>query len=42
MVNHHSVGFAVIAEQSTGYPGYNSVIGPENATIGRGACRALL
>jgi len=33
--NHHSVGFGVITEQSTGYPGYDSVIGPENATIGR-------
>ncbi len=32
--NHHSVGFGVIAETSTGYPGYDSVIGPENATIG--------
>ena len=32
--NHHSVGYGVIGEQSTGYPGYNSVIGPENATIG--------
>jgi arylsulfatase A-like enzyme len=32
--NHHSVGFGIISEQSTGYPGYNSVIGPENATIG--------
>ncbi len=32
--NHHSVGFGVITEQSTGYPGYDSVIGPENATIG--------
>ena len=32
--NHHSVGFGVIAEQSTGYPGYDSVIGVENATIG--------
>ncbi len=32
--NHHSVGFGVIAELSTGYPGYDSVIGPENATIG--------
>ncbi len=32
--NHHSVGFGVISEQSTGYPGYDSVIGPENATIG--------
>src|SRR5262245_55428895 len=32
--NHHSCGFGIIAEQSTGYPGYNSVIGPDNATIG--------
>ena len=32
--NHHSVGFGVIAEMSTGYPGYDSVIGPESATVG--------
>src|SRR5215472_5544293 len=32
--NHHSVGFGTISEQSTGYPGYDSVIGPESATIG--------
>ncbi len=32
--NHHSVGFGVIGELSTGYPGYDSVIGPDNATIG--------
>ena len=32
--NHHSVGFGVISELSTGYPGYDSVIGVENATIG--------
>jgi arylsulfatase A-like enzyme len=32
--NHHSVGFGQITELSTGYPGYNSVIGPENSTIG--------
>src|SRR5215469_13900546 len=32
--NHHSVGFGVISEQSTGYPGYDSIIGPESATIG--------
>jgi arylsulfatase A-like enzyme len=32
--NHHSVGFGVITEQSTGYPGYDSVIGVNNATIG--------
>jgi arylsulfatase A-like enzyme len=32
--NHHSVGFGVITEFSTGYPGYDSVIGPESATVG--------
>ena len=32
--NHHSVGFGVIGEMSTGFPGYDSVIGPESATIG--------
>ncbi len=32
--NHHSVGSGVIGELSTGYPGYNSIIGPENASIG--------
>ncbi len=32
--NHHSSGFGVIAEQSTGYPGYDAVIGADNATIG--------
>jgi arylsulfatase len=28
------VGFGVVSELSTGYPGYDSIIGPENATIG--------
>jgi arylsulfatase A-like enzyme len=32
--NHHSVGSGQIGELSTGYPGYNSIIGPDNATIG--------
>jgi arylsulfatase len=32
--NHHSVGFGIISEQSTGYPGYDSIIGVDNATIG--------
>jgi arylsulfatase len=32
--NHHSVGAGVIGELSTGYPGYDSIIGPQNATIG--------
>lgn len=33
--NHHSVGFGVVSEAATGFPGYNSVIGKDNATIGR-------
>jgi arylsulfatase len=33
--NHHAVGFGVVTEQSTGFPGYNSIIGKDNATIGR-------
>src|SRR5262252_2752499 len=32
--NHHSVGFGIISEQSTGFPGYDSIIGPESATVG--------
>src|SRR6266853_1372936 len=32
--NHHSVGNGVITELSTGFPGYDSIIGPDNATIG--------
>jgi arylsulfatase A-like enzyme len=32
--NHHSVGYGIIGELSTGYPGYDSIIGPESATIG--------
>jgi arylsulfatase len=33
--NHHSVGFGVISEQATGYPGYDSFITRDTATIGR-------
>jgi arylsulfatase len=33
--NHHSVGFGVISEAASGYPGYDSLIGKESATIGR-------
>ncbi|GMU53184.1 MAG: arylsulfatase [Candidatus Xenobia bacterium] len=33
--NHHSTGFGVISEQSTGFPGYNSVLPKDKATIGR-------
>ena len=31
--NHHSVGYGVIGELSTGYPGYDSIIGPDDASI---------
>ncbi|WP_440638872.1 arylsulfatase [Bradyrhizobium sp. PUT101] len=33
--NHHSAGYGVIAEQATGYPGYDSIITRDKATIGR-------
>jgi len=33
--NHHSVGYGVIAEQATGYPGYDSFITRDKTTIGR-------
>ncbi|HET7383115.1 MAG TPA: arylsulfatase [Pseudolabrys sp.] len=33
--NHHSVGFGQVSEFATGFPGYDSIITPDNATIGR-------
>jgi arylsulfatase len=33
--NHHSAGFGVVAEQATGFPGYDSFISKEKATIGK-------
>jgi arylsulfatase len=33
--DHHSVGFGVITEQSTGFPGYDSIITKDSTTIGR-------
>jgi arylsulfatase A-like enzyme len=33
--NHHSAGFGVISEQSTGFPGYDSIIAKDKTTIGR-------
>jgi arylsulfatase len=33
--NHHSMGFGVVAEQSTGFPGYNSIMTRDKATIGK-------
>ncbi len=32
--NHHSVGTGVIGELSTGFPGYDSIIGQDSASIG--------
>jgi arylsulfatase A-like enzyme len=29
--NHHAVGYGMVAEGATGYPGYNSIIPPETA-----------
>ena len=33
--NHHSAGFGVVGEIATGFPGYNSIIPLEKATIGK-------
>ena len=33
--NHHSAGFGVISEIATGFPGYDSIIREDCATIGR-------
>ena len=33
--NHHSAGFGVVSEQATGFPGYNSIIAEDKATVGR-------
>lgn len=33
--NHHSAGYGIISEMATGYPGYNSIITRDKATIGR-------
>ena len=32
--NHHSMGFGVVSEQATGFPGYDSIIPKEKATVG--------
>ena len=31
--NHHAVGFGMVAEGATGYPGYDTITGPETAHI---------
>jgi len=33
--NHHSEGFGVISELATGFPGYNSIMGPDGVSIAR-------
>ncbi len=33
--NHHSEGFGIISELATGFPGYNSIIPKDTATVGR-------
>ena len=33
--NHHSVGFGVVSEAASGYPGYDSIITKDSATLGR-------
>src|SRR5262249_19284316 len=32
--NHHSMGFGVVSEQATGFPGYDSIITKDKATVG--------
>jgi arylsulfatase A-like enzyme len=33
--NHHQMGFGTVSETATGYPGYNSIMTKDKATIGR-------
>ena len=33
--NHHEMGFGTVSETATGYPGYNSIMTRDKATIGR-------
>lgn len=33
--NHHSAGFGVVSEQASGFPGYDSIITKDKATVGR-------
>ncbi len=33
--NHHEMGFGTVSETSTGYPGYNSIMTRDKATIGK-------
>jgi len=33
--NHHSMGFGVVSEQATGFPGYDSIMTRDKATIGK-------
>ena len=38
--NHHSMGFGVVSEQATGFPGYDSFIPKDKATIGARTSRS--
>ncbi len=33
--NHHQMGFGTVAETATGYPGYNSIMTKDKATVGK-------
>jgi len=33
--NHHEMGFGTVSETATGYPGYNSIMTKDKATIGK-------
>jgi len=33
--NHHQMGFGTVSETATGYPGYNSIMTKDKATIGK-------
>ena len=33
--NHHSVGFGVVSEQATGFPGYDGILPIDSATVGQ-------
>ena len=33
--NHHEMGFGTVSETATGFPGYNSIMTRDKATIGR-------
>ena len=42
LITGHSVGFGVIGEASTGYPGYNSILTKDKATIAGSSRRTAM